>query len=152
MRADELESADMLLRALVKYQLLLPADGLVRADRVRSQLRRSVTEAFRQCDMLAWPTIPAPAPRIDMPAVELPSGTVPADAANVRLTGLGNLTGIPGISVPVGTHSSGLAIGLQLQAPWGAESVLLDAAEHLERATGREHVDAVPPVAAARAG
>ena len=148
MRAEELAAADPLTKALVKYQLLLPAEGLVRADRVRSLLRRSAAAAFERCDILVWPTVPAPAPAIENPTVELPSGPSPADPANVRSTGFGNLTGLPGANAPVGLHSSGLPIGLQIQAAWGGEATVLDAAEHLEQATGREHVDAVPPVAA----
>jgi Asp-tRNA(Asn)/Glu-tRNA(Gln) amidotransferase A subunit family amidase len=38
--------------------------------------------------------------------------------------------------------------GLQLLAPWDEEARLLDAAEHLQRATDRAFVDAVAPVAA----
>jgi Asp-tRNA(Asn)/Glu-tRNA(Gln) amidotransferase A subunit family amidase len=145
---EELAEADPLMRALVKYERLLPAELLMRADRVRALLRRSVVRAFESCDVLAWPTIPAPAPRIDNPTITLPSGPVPADAATVRQTGIGNLTGLPGVSVPVGTHSSGLPLALQLTAHWGREELLLDAAEHIERATDRIHVDAVPPIAA----
>ena len=120
------------------------------AARIRSLLRRELTSAFEQCDVLAWPTVPAPAPPIENPTVELPSGRAPADPGNLRQTGFGNLTGIPGISVPVGLHSSGLPMALQLQAPWGEEARLFDAAEHLEEATGREFVDAMPPVPAAQ--
>jgi Asp-tRNA(Asn)/Glu-tRNA(Gln) amidotransferase A subunit family amidase len=140
----DLADADPLLRALVKYELLVPAHALVRADRVRSLLRRGVARAFERVDVLVWPTVPAPAPRIDNPTVELPSGIVPADAANVGQAGLANLTGIPGASTPVGRHPSGLPIGLMIQGPWGAEARVLDAVEHLERATGREWVDASP--------
>jgi Asp-tRNA(Asn)/Glu-tRNA(Gln) amidotransferase A subunit family amidase len=140
------------MRALVKYEKLLPAELLVRSDRVRAQLRRSAAAAFERYDLLVWPTVPAPAPPIESPVVELPSGHVPADAANVRQTGFGNLCGIPGITVPAGLHSSGVPIGLQLQTAWGRDAVLLDAAEHLERATERAHVDALPPIAAAAAG
>ncbi|MEA2273367.1 MAG: indoleacetamide hydrolase, partial [Solirubrobacteraceae bacterium] len=148
---EELAEANPLMRALVKYEKVLPAELLVRADRIRAQLRRSAVDAFERFDVLAWPTVPAPAPPIAAPVVELPSGQHPADAGNVRQTGFGNLTGIPGITVPVGLHSSGLPMGLQLQAAWGREGLLLDAAEHLEDATGREHVDALPPIAAATA-
>jgi hypothetical protein len=42
-------------------------------------------------------------------------------------------------------------MALQLQAAWGRENALLDAAEQLERATSRQFVDAVPPIAAAAA-
>jgi Asp-tRNA(Asn)/Glu-tRNA(Gln) amidotransferase A subunit family amidase len=44
----------------------------------------------------------------------------------------------------VGIHSSGLPMGLQLMGPWDAEARLLDAAKHIEQATSREFVDAVP--------
>ncbi|MEX2194503.1 MAG: amidase [Thermoleophilaceae bacterium] len=141
---EELAEADPIMRALVKYELLVPGHLLVRADRVRSLLRRSAARAFERADVLVWPTVPAPAPRIDNPVVELPSGPAPADAGNVRQAGFGNLTGIPGASVPVGRHPSGLPVGLMIQGPWNAEARVLDAAEHLERATGREWVDSRP--------
>jgi Asp-tRNA(Asn)/Glu-tRNA(Gln) amidotransferase A subunit family amidase len=147
----ELEDADPLMRALVKYEKLLPARHLVQADRVRALLRRELQAAFERVDVIAWPTVPAPAPPIENPTVQLPSGPKPADPANVGQTGIGNLAGIPGISVPVGLHSTGLPMALQLQAAWGRDELLLDAAEHLERATARQFVDAVPPIAAATA-
>jgi Asp-tRNA(Asn)/Glu-tRNA(Gln) amidotransferase A subunit family amidase len=148
---SELADADPLMRALVKYEKLLPARHLVQADRVRALLRRELQAAFEGVDVIAWPTVPAPAPSIKRPTVQLPSGPKPADPANVGQTGIGNLAGIPGISVPVGTHASGLPMALQLQAAWEREALLLDAAEHLEHATDRQFVDAVPPIAAATA-
>jgi hypothetical protein len=39
-------------------------------------------------------------------------------------------------------------MGLQLLGPWGGEALLLDAAEHVEQATARQWVDALPPMAA----
>jgi Asp-tRNA(Asn)/Glu-tRNA(Gln) amidotransferase A subunit family amidase len=146
---EDLAEANPLIRALIKYELLLPAHTLTRADRIRSLLRRSAAAAFERFDVLAWPTVPAPAPAVEDPTIQLPAGPSPADPANVRQTGLGNLTGIPGISVPVGVHSSGLPMALQLQAAWGREEVLFDAADHLERVTDRAHVEALPPIAAA---
>jgi Asp-tRNA(Asn)/Glu-tRNA(Gln) amidotransferase A subunit family amidase len=150
-RPEELADADPLMLALLKYEKLLPARHLVQADRVRALLRRELAAAFERVDLIAWPTVPAPAPPIAEPRVQLPSGPSPADPANVGQTGIGNLAGIPGISVPVGTHPSGLPMALQLQAAWDRDELLLDAAEHLERATDRQFVDAVPPIAAAAA-
>jgi Asp-tRNA(Asn)/Glu-tRNA(Gln) amidotransferase A subunit family amidase len=147
-RPDELAEADAVLRALTKFELTMTPMIVHQAARIRSLLRREVADAFEHCDVLAWPTVPAPAPPIEHPTVELPSGRAPADPGNLRQTGFGNLTGIPGISVPVGLHSSGLPMALQLQAPWGEEARLFDAAEHIEDATGREFVDAVAPVTA----
>lgn len=141
---SELENADPVSRAYGKFARLIPAGAYVRVQRVRSVLRRSLAKVFEDVDLLALPTVPAPAPPIENPTVTLPSGDHPADRANVRQTGLGNLTGTPGINVPAATHSSGLPIGLQLMAPWQAEARLLDAAKHIEQATSREFVDAVP--------
>jgi Asp-tRNA(Asn)/Glu-tRNA(Gln) amidotransferase A subunit family amidase len=135
-------------RGLLKYRLMLPAVATVKAHQVRTMARQRLAEVFEEVDVIAWPTVPAVAPPLEAPLVELPSGTVTADAANVRGGALANLTGIPAISVPVGS-SEGLPIGLQLQAAWGRDELLLDVAETLEGANGQRWVKAVPPLAAA---
>jgi aspartyl-tRNA(Asn)/glutamyl-tRNA(Gln) amidotransferase subunit A len=135
-------------RGLIKYRMLLPAAASVKAYRIRTLMRHRVAAAFEEVDAIAWPTLPAVAPPLEAPLVELPSGTLTADQANVRGGALANLTGIPGISVPVGL-SEGLPIGLQLQAAWGRDELLLDAAEALERANGRRWVEARSPLARA---
>ena len=124
----------------------MPAAAIVQAKRVRTLMRRRLAAIFEQVDVIAWPTLPAVAPPLEAPLVELPSGTHTADQANVRGGALANLTGIPGISVPVGL-SEGLPVGLQLQAAWGGDELLLDAAEALERANGRRWVEALSPLA-----
>lgn len=136
-------------RGLLKYRMLLPAAAGVKAQRVRTLMRRRIAGLFERVDLLAWPTVPAVAPPLQAPLVELPSGTLTADQANVRGAGLANLTGTPAISVPVGLSTEGLPIALQLQAAWGRDELLLDAAEALERATQRRWVDATPPLARA---
>ena len=133
-------------RGFVKYRMLLPAAAVVQAKRIRTLMRRRLAALFEEVDVIAWPTLPTVAPPLEAPMVELPSGTLTADQANVRGAALANLTGIPAISVPVGL-SEGLPIGLQLQAAWGRDELLLDAAEALERANGRRWVEALPPLA-----
>jgi Asp-tRNA(Asn)/Glu-tRNA(Gln) amidotransferase A subunit family amidase len=134
-------------RGLLKYRLLLPAVATVKSHQLRTLARRTLAAVFADVDVIAWPTVPAVAPPLAAPMVELPSGTLTADAANVRGGALANLTGIPAVSVPVGS-SEGLPIGLQMQAAWGRDELLLDAAEALERANGRRWVEEVPPLAA----
>ena len=135
-------------RGLLKYRLLLPAAASVKAQSVRTLMRRRLAAALEEVDVIAWPTVPAVAPPLAAPLVELPSGTLSADQANVRGAALANLTGAPAVSVPVGL-SDGMPIGLQLQGAWGRDELLLDAAEALERANGRRWVEALPPLAEA---
>ena len=134
-------------RALLKYRMLLPAVAVKRAEIARSMLRHSLAQAFEQVDAIAWPTVPAVAPPLAEPVVELPSGLHGADEVNPRGGGLANLAGIPAVSVPVGFGDDGMPIALQLQGAWGGDAMLLDAAEALERATGRRWVDSLPPIA-----
>jgi Asp-tRNA(Asn)/Glu-tRNA(Gln) amidotransferase A subunit family amidase len=136
-------------RGFLKYRMLLPSAASVKAYRIRTLMRRRVADLFADVDLLAWPTVPAVAPPLEAPLVELPSGTLTADQANVRGAGLANLTGIPAISVPVGLGAGELPIALQLQAAWGRDELLLDAAEALERANDRRWVEALPPLAEA---
>lgn len=137
-------------RGLLKYRLLLPAIATIKAQRLRTLARQTLARVFEDVDVIASPTVPAVAPPLEAPLVELPSGTLTADEANVRGGALANLTGIPAISVPVGS-SDGLPIALQLQAAWGRDELLLDAAEALERANGRRWVEATPPALGAKA-
>jgi Asp-tRNA(Asn)/Glu-tRNA(Gln) amidotransferase A subunit family amidase len=142
-----LPDLDPMTRGMLAYSAKVPASRLLRADRVRSRLRIEFAAAFERVDLLAWPTNPAPAPPIAAPVIKLPSGPAIPDTANLRQAVVANLAGVPGISVPVGHHPSGLPIGLQLLAAWGQESSLLDAAEQIEIASERRWVDALPPVA-----
>ena len=134
-------------RALTKYRSLIPAEALVRADAVRATLRRSLVDAGTHADVLVWPTVAAPAPAIEDTTVQLPSGPVPADYANVRMGGIANLTGAPALSAPVGMTRAGLPAGLHLMTQWRDPERLLDVAELLEQVTDRRYVDAVPPMA-----
>jgi aspartyl-tRNA(Asn)/glutamyl-tRNA(Gln) amidotransferase subunit A len=141
------DDVSLVARALLRYRLLIPAAAISKSLRVRTLVRRSLAELFERVDVLAWPTVAAPAPPLEDPTVTVPSGAYPADYANPRQGGIANLAGVPAISVPVGVSSDGLPIGLQLLATWGGDELLLDAAEALERANGRQWVDAAPPLA-----
>jgi Asp-tRNA(Asn)/Glu-tRNA(Gln) amidotransferase A subunit family amidase len=141
------EEVSVINRGLLKLRAMLPVTFPARALLARAKLRRSVAELFDQVDLLAWPTVPAVAPPLADPTIELPSGPTSADQGNSRGAVIANLTGIPGASLPVGL-SDGMPVGLQLLAPWGADALLLDAAEALERATDREFVELRPAAVA----
>jgi aspartyl-tRNA(Asn)/glutamyl-tRNA(Gln) amidotransferase subunit A len=142
------EGVSIIARALLRYRMLIPAVAIAKAQQARTLVRRSVADLFERVDVLAWPTVAAPAPRLDDTSVELPTGIYPADYANPRQAGIANLAGVPAISVPVGLSPEGLPVAMQLIASWGRDELLLDAAEALERATDRAWVDAAPALAA----
>jgi aspartyl-tRNA(Asn)/glutamyl-tRNA(Gln) amidotransferase subunit A len=141
------EELGVINRGVLKLRALVPGPLTARALLARAQARRNLAELFERVDLLAWPTVPAVAPPLADPMIELPSGPASADAGNARQGVIANLTGIPGVSVPVGLDE-GLPIGFQLLAAWGRDALLLDAAEALERATDREFVELRPAAVA----
>jgi Asp-tRNA(Asn)/Glu-tRNA(Gln) amidotransferase A subunit family amidase len=134
-------------RGILKLRALLPGTLTARALLVRALARRALADLFERIDVLAWPTVAAPAPPLSDPQVELPSGPSSADASNARQGVIANLTGVPAISTPVGLVE-GMPVALQLLGRWGSDARLLDAAEALERATDREFVELRPAAVA----
>lgn len=137
------EELSVINRGVLKLRGLIPGSLTARAFLARAQARRNLAELFERIDVLAWPTVPAVAPPLTDPMIELPSGAASADAGNARQGVLANLTGVPGINLPVGLDG-GLPVGLQLLAAWNEDAMLLGAAEALERATSREFVELRP--------
>jgi indoleacetamide hydrolase len=141
------EELGVINRGVLKLRGLLPGSLSARAFLVRAQARRNLAELLERIDVLAWPTVPAAAPPLADPMIELPSGPASADAGNARQGVIANLTGVPGVSVPVGLDG-GMPVALQLLGTWGADALLLDAAEAIERATDREFVELRPAAVA----
>ena len=55
-----------------------------------------------------------------------------SDVAHYRYMGLGNFTGIPGMTLPVGYDDHGLPIALQIMSSWWNEHVMLRVAHAAE--------------------
>jgi aspartyl-tRNA(Asn)/glutamyl-tRNA(Gln) amidotransferase subunit A len=103
------------------------------AMRLREGLRRDAAEALRRVDVLALPTTATTAPRY----AEAEEGTCFNDpfatAALCRFNFLGNLTGLPAGTAPVGVGARGLPIGLQIVGDAWDEATVLGVMAHLER-------------------
>jgi aspartyl-tRNA(Asn)/glutamyl-tRNA(Gln) amidotransferase subunit A len=100
----------------------------LRAQKVRTLIRRDFEEAFASCDVVATPTTPTPAFRLGE-KTEDPLEMYLADIFTVPA----NLAGLPAISVPCGL-ASGLPVGLQLLGRPFDEVTLLRAARRFEDA------------------
>jgi len=102
----------------------------LKAQKVRTLIKRDFDEAFSKCDAIVGAT---------SPTVAFPIGSKTADPLSMYLCDVltlgGNLAGLPGISVPCGT-SEGLPVGLQVLAPQWREDVALRVARAYEVASG----------------
>jgi len=97
-----------------------------RAQIVRTKLINEMNSVFKKVDFLLGPTAPTTAFKI---------GANIADPLKMYLTDImtvgANLTGVPAISLPVGS-SQGLPVGLQLMAPQRHDRQLLQMAKTTE--------------------
>ena len=102
----------------------------LKAQKVRTLIRRDFAQAFEQCDVLLTPVAPTTAFRL---------GENTADLLQMYLndiyTASVNLAGIPGISIPGATAADGLPIGVQILAPHFQEETLLRTAYTLQQST-----------------
>ena len=96
------------------------------AQRVRQQLFDKTQLIFNDFDIILLPTVPAPAFRIGEKTDD-PIAMYLADIYTVYA----NLTGIPAISIPLFTHSSGMPFGVQAMANQLSELSLLRFAHQL---------------------
>jgi aspartyl-tRNA(Asn)/glutamyl-tRNA(Gln) amidotransferase subunit A len=102
----------------------------LKAQQVRTLIRRDYDTAFRTADVVAMPTSPTGAFRLGERTAD-PLKMYLADVFTVSA----NLTGLPAISVPCGFTRERLPVGLQLTGRSMDEATLLRAGDAFERAT-----------------
>ncbi|MFH1810177.1 MAG: amidase [Pseudomonadota bacterium] len=126
----------------------LSSEDYVRAQRWRARAMRTLDGVLSTVDVVATPTSALTAPPIAADALDGESDLVQLNAI-MRYATLGNLTGLPVISIPVGQSHAGLPVGLQLLARGWHEHLLLRAARALEttltRGTPRWQARLLPP-------
>ncbi|HWP91723.1 MAG TPA: Asp-tRNA(Asn)/Glu-tRNA(Gln) amidotransferase subunit GatA [Thermodesulfobacteriota bacterium] len=92
----------------------------LKAQRVRTLIRRDFEEAFKRVDVIVTPTSPEAAFKIGEKSDD-PLKMYLSDIFTIPC----NLAGLPGISIPCGFTSGGLPIGLQiLGKPFDEETIL----------------------------
>jgi aspartyl-tRNA(Asn)/glutamyl-tRNA(Gln) amidotransferase subunit A len=100
----------------------------LRAQKVRTLIRRDFLEAYREVDALLTPTSPIPAFKLGEK-----SDPLAMYLCDIYTIGV-NLAGLPAISVPCGFTPGGLPVGLQLIGQPFQESNLLAIAHAYDRA------------------
>ncbi len=109
----------------------------LKAQKVRTLIRRDFQQAFEQVDALLTPATPSAA---------FPLGSMREDPLQMYLNDIFtvtvNMAGLPGIAVPAGLSGEGLPLALQLIGRPFDEETLFRLAWHIEDAAG---LDLAPP-------
>jgi aspartyl-tRNA(Asn)/glutamyl-tRNA(Gln) amidotransferase subunit A len=104
----------------------------IKAQKVRTLVKRDFDEAFKEVDVLLTPTTPGPAFGV---------GEVSGDPLQMYLndvfTVTVNMAGLPGISVPAGLSREDTPLGLQLIGRPFDEETLFRAGQVIEDSAGR---------------
>ena len=103
----------------------------LKAQKVRTLIRRDFEKAFETVDVIASPTSPTPAFKIGEKAND-PLAMYLSDIYTITA----NLAGIPGISLPCGGTTEGLPVGLQILGRHFEEKRMLNLAYAFEQAGG----------------
>jgi aspartyl-tRNA(Asn)/glutamyl-tRNA(Gln) amidotransferase subunit A len=89
-------------------------------------LQETTKQVFGNYDVIIAPTVPSPAFKFG----EKSNDPIEMFLADIY-TVFANLVGIPGISIPLFTHSSGMPFGLQVMAAQDNEVTLLQLSDSL---------------------
>jgi aspartyl-tRNA(Asn)/glutamyl-tRNA(Gln) amidotransferase subunit A len=122
------------IRLLMALGERLSGAHFLHAQRLRARLRREVNEALRHCDVLLFPSTGCTAPRIRNGAETTGEVDDSTTQKATRYTFMGNLTGLPAASLPIGVDEAKMPIGLQLVGAAFEEATVLRAAYAFERA------------------
>ena len=143
-RAKDLTETYMLSRAEgfgpeVKRRIMLGTYALsagyydayyLKAQRVRTLIKKDFDEAFKSCDVIIAPTAPTTAFKI---------GEKTQDPLQMYLSDIytisANLASLPALSLPCGFDSEGLPIGMQIIGKHFDESIILAIAYAYEQST-----------------
>jgi aspartyl-tRNA(Asn)/glutamyl-tRNA(Gln) amidotransferase subunit A len=104
----------------------------VKAQKVRTLIRKDFEAAFETVDAILTPTTPSPAFGLGEK-----SGDPIEMYLNDIFTVTVNMAGLPGISVPAGFTDDGLPLGLQIIGRPFDEETVLRAGQFIEEAAGR---------------
>ena len=106
----------------------------LKALRVKALIKKAFDDAFAKYDMILGPAAPTTAPKLGE-SLQDPISMYLGDIYTISV----NLAGLPGISLPCGTDSQGLPIGLQLIGDCFQEKKIIQAAYSFEQTRPYQH-------------
>ena len=106
----------------------IPASDFIRANRIRAICQKKMAEIFEKVDVLACASLPATATKLEANLDEALDFSDP-------IGGIGNMCGLPAISVPCG-FDQGKPVAIQFIGPALGEHKVLAAAALFQQHTG----------------
>ena len=106
----------------------------LKALRTKALIKKAFDEAFAKYDVILGPAAPTTAPKLGESLID-PLKMYLGDIYTISV----NLAGLPGITVPCGTDSKGLPIGLQLIGDCFKEKNIIRAAYSFEQTRDFKH-------------
>ena len=107
---------------------MMPASDYIHAQRIRALIKREADEITSRYAALVAPTSPTGSGPIEAqrPAAERPAPAADAaERSERKLNTIGNLAGLPGVSIPCGFDGEGMPLGLHIAArSWDDQSAL----------------------------
>jgi aspartyl-tRNA(Asn)/glutamyl-tRNA(Gln) amidotransferase subunit A len=100
------------------------------AMRMRERWQRTLAELFDEVDVLLSPTV-----HTEVPLIDDNKDLLQATRDATRNTYAGAFGQIPGLSIPCGFSNSGLPVGMQLEAAWWQEPLLLRVGHSFQQIT-----------------
>ncbi|MDI3335641.1 amidase [Defluviimonas aestuarii] len=120
-------------RAHLEAGKQLTAQEALHAQKLRARFSDLLLNGLGDWDALALPTLPVVAPRHGEDRQKFGGRNVTTQDSMTWFCWLGNLAGLPCISLPTGVSKNGLPIGMMLMGRPGKDEVLLDIARRFDK-------------------
>ncbi len=120
-------------RAHLEAGLKLTATEVLQAQKLRRSFLHSLLSDYGNWDAMILPTLPVTAPKHGDDWQEFSGRRVTTQDSMTWFCWLGNLAGLPCVSIPVGQSQLGLPIGMMLMGRPGQDEKLLSIAMKMEK-------------------
>jgi aspartyl-tRNA(Asn)/glutamyl-tRNA(Gln) amidotransferase subunit A len=117
---------------------LLTGLELIKAQRIRSHLVETLQRGLGEWEALVLPTLPVVAPRAEEEWQEFSGRRVTTQDSMTWFCWIGNLAGLPCISIPVPREQGSLPVGMMLMGRPGQDEALLAVAEWIDAKLKRD--------------
>ena len=131
-RGDDLDQA--VLRR-IQSGLFISGERYAHALRARVLFTRRINAAFKSVDLIATPTVSAPAPLQGADRMKVGSVSTNVREALLRNTRIFNASRLPTIAMPIGFSADGLPLSMQIAAPAFQDALTLRVGHAYQQAT-----------------